>query len=307
MMLVTCLNPAVDVTYTVDALTPGASHRVRTVTRRAGGKGINVARVARLLEHSPLVVGLAGEAGSAVFVPQLSRDGISSDFVHVDGESRQTVTVVDEAGATVLNEPGPRISPREWIRFVALFVERATSAEVVVLSGSLPPGVPRSAYAELTAKARRLGAAVIVDADGEPLRKALAAGPEVVKPNAAEAAALLGRPVESAKDARDAAEALCADGARAAIVSLGPLGLVATAYGTSYRVRLPEPVSGNPTGAGDALVAAVACGLLHGRALREVLCDAVAVSAAAVAIPYAGAFDRRLAHRLRRNLIVEEF
>jgi tagatose 6-phosphate kinase len=277
------------------------------VTRRAGGKGINVARVARLLDESPLVLGLAGEAGSTVFVPQLSRDGIPSDFIHVDGESRQTVTVVDGARATVLNEPGPRVSAQEWARFVALYVERVVTAEVVVLSGSLPPGVPHTAYAGLTATARRLGAAVIVDADGEALRKALAAGPDVVKPNAEEAAALLGRPIDDAHDARDAAEALCAEGARAAIVSLGPDGLVAAAYGAAYRVRLPEPVDGNPTGAGDALVAAVACGLLRGRVLSQVLRDAAAVSAAAVAISYAGAFDRRLAQRLRRNLTVEEF
>jgi tagatose 6-phosphate kinase len=306
-MLVTCLNPAVDVTYTVPTLTPGQSHRVGGVTRRAGGKGINVARVARQLGQNPLVIGLAGEAGSAVFVPQLSRHGISSDFVHVDGESRQTVTVVDEAGATVLNEPGPRISPHEWTRFFALFAERVAAAKVVVLSGSLPPGMPPTVYADLTSTARQGGAAVIVDADGDVLRKALAAEPDVVKPNAAEAAAVLGRPIENARDARDAAESLRADGAKAAIVSLGPQGLVAAADDGSYRVRLPEPVDGNPTGAGDALVAVVARGLLRGLALPEVLCDAAAVSAAAVAIPYAGAFDPRLARRLRPNLTVEEF
>ena len=317
MILVVCLNPAVDVTYRVKRLYVGTSHRVDSVTRRAGGKGINVARVLRALGGTPTLIGLAGESGSTVFVPELARERIACDFAHVGGESRQTVTVVDGGGAddasgagdraTVLNEPGPAITQREWSGFCALYTRRLTDAKAVVLSGSLPPGLPSSTYAELTASARSRGAKVILDADGEALRSALGAGPDVVKPNADEAAVVLGRRIETAQDAREAADALRERGAGAAVVSRGARGLVASVGDRDYQVGLDEPIAGNPTGAGDALVAVLAAGLARGVGLPNLLCDAVAISAAAVAVPHAGGFDPEVARELRPRLTAEEF
>ena len=103
--------------------------------------------------------------------------------------------------------------------------------------------------------ARANGAAVVLDAEGEQLRHALGARPDVAKPNAVEVAHLFGRPVTTRREARDAARLLCDSGAATGIVSLGAEGFVAVTPSAAYDVRLPRPMHGNQTGAGDALAA----------------------------------------------------
>jgi tagatose 6-phosphate kinase len=140
---------------------------------------------------------------------------------------------------------------------------------------------------------------VIVDADGEVLQEALAAEPDVVKPNAAEAGQFLGRPLLDVDDALAAARAVLVRGARAAVVSMGPDGGVACTPDGAFRFAPPYPVEGNPTGAGDALVAALARGLSRQDSWPDILRNAAAVSTAALAVPYAGGMDADLAARLR--------
>ena len=132
-----------------------------------------------------------------------------------------------------------------------------TRARVAVLSGSLPPGFPADGYASLVRLCREAGAAVILDADSESLRLALGAGPDLVKPNRAELADATG-----SEDVADGVEALRALGGRDVLVSAGPDGLTwYAADGTAVRARLDGSLDGNPTGAGDAVVAALAAGL----------------------------------------------
>ncbi|GAB2827384.1 1-phosphofructokinase family hexose kinase [Actinocorallia aurea] len=271
MILTVTLNAALDVTYPVDHLVPGAVHRVGPPERRAGGKGVNVARVLAALGEEVLATGFAGGPTGAAFLADLP---VPSAFVPIEGETRRTVTVLDDAGATLLNEPGPHVAEDEWQAFLARF--RTLRAEVVVLSGSLPPGVPADAYASLTETAR---APVILDADGPALLHGLAAGPALVKPNADELRATGRTPAE-----------LRGLGARAVAVSDGPRGLALHLADGGWRAAPPE-IRGNPTGAGDAAVAAFARGLRRGTPWPALVADAVALSAAAVAAPCAGDFD----------------
>jgi tagatose 6-phosphate kinase len=113
--------------------------------------------------------------------------------------------------------------------------------------------------------------------------------------------------VQTREDARDAGHALLRRGAHAAVVSRGPSGLVAVREGEAIEARLPRRVDGNPTGAGDALAAALARGLSSGATWREMLCDAAAISAAAVAEPVAGGFVQAVADELRPAIELEEF
>ncbi|MEU8367166.1 1-phosphofructokinase family hexose kinase [Micromonospora tulbaghiae] len=300
------LNPALDVTYALPALVPGSSHRVSEVIARAGGKGVNVARVLHRLGAPVLVLGLAGGATGERLEAELTGAGLPARFTRLAAETRRTVTVVAGGSATVLNEPGPPVTGAEWAEFRATFASQVRQARVVVLSGSRPPGVPESAYADLVTVARAAGAEAIVDAEGPALLGALAAGPAVAKPNAEEAAGLLGRPVRTRDDAVAVAHRLVRDGAGAGVVSRGADGFVAVAGGATYHARVPEAVHGNPTGAGDALAAVLAAGLAAGTPWPEVFARAVAVSAAAVACPYAGEYDDAVAARLLPVATVEQ-
>ncbi|MEV6055130.1 1-phosphofructokinase family hexose kinase [Streptomyces sp. NPDC052107] len=302
MILTVTLNAALDVTYRLDGLHPQGSNRVREVADRAGGKGINVSRVLHTLGHRTVVTGLIGGPTGEAVRSDLAAAGLSDRLVPIAGETRRTVAVVDEqAGDTaVLLEPGPVVSAAEWAHFLERFDRLLPGASAVVLSGSLPGGLPVDAYAVLLRRARAHGVPAVLDADGEALRAGLAEAPDLIKPNADELAT-----VSDSTDPRTAAEALLAAGARAVVASLGADGLIACAHEGSWRARPPERVAGNPTGAGDAAVAVLTLGLIAGEPWPVRLAQAVALSAAAVAAPLAGDFDAAVHRRLLDRVEVE--
>jgi len=285
------LNPALDLTYTVDALVPHGTHRVTTVAERAGGKGLNVARVLHAAGEPVLATGLLGGGTGARVAALLEQDGLAASFAAIAGETRRTVAVADTEDATGFWEPGPVVSAVEWETFVKHYTGLLAGARVVTLCGSLPPGLPADAYATLIRLAAATGARTILDTSGDALRHGLAAGPDVAKPNADELAALIHG--EQA-------------GARSLVTSRGAEGLRAVTPDGTWHAVPPQRLSGNPTGAGDACVAALARGLRDGTAWPALLADAVALSAAAVVAPVAGAVDQDTYRRTRPGVIVTE-
>lgn len=303
LILTVTLNTALDVTYTVDRLVPHGSHRVRAVRSRAGGKGVNVARVLHSLGHEVRALGFAGGAVGDEVRAELEAAGVPAELVPLtSGSSRRTVTVVsrEDGDATIFNEPGAPLPDADWAAFVDRYTALLDRARVVVLSGSLPPAAPVEAYAVLVALAAGRGVPAVVDTSGEPLRRALSARPELVKPNLEEARATTGL-----DDPVAAAARLRAEGAGAVVVSCGPEGLVARTAEEAWRALPPERVPGNPTGAGDACVAALAAGVAAGSPWPERLADAVAMSAAAVLAPAAGELDHRAYQRFRGQVDVD--
>ncbi|HZD70258.1 MAG TPA: 1-phosphofructokinase family hexose kinase [Actinomycetes bacterium] len=301
MLVTVTLNAALDVTYDVEALVPHATHRVLEVRTRAGGKGVNVARVLRQLGQDTVVTGLAGGHTGTLIRADLAASRLPDALVPISGESRRTLAIVSrrDGGATLLNEPGPEVRAEEWTRFRARFDHLLAAAQAVVLSGSLPVGVPTTAYAELVEAAHDHGLPALVDAEGEALRAALAAAPDVVKLNAAELRTTTGQ-----DDPALGAEAVRRAGARDMVASLGPDGLLAMTGAGAWRAAPPAVVLGNPTGAGDATMAALADGLASDRPWPEILREAVAVSAAAVFLPVAGGFDPAAYRRFRDAVTV---
>ncbi|WP_282692229.1 1-phosphofructokinase family hexose kinase [Streptomyces sp. CC208A] len=309
MIVTVTLNAALDITHRVDRLRPHSAHRVRAVGARAGGKGVNVSRVLHALGLPTLVTGLAGGPTGEAVRRELREAELPERLTRIDGETRRTVAVVDEhtGDTTTLLEPGPVVRPDEWRSFLTDFDTCVDRASAVVLSGSLPPGLPEDAYATLVRAARARGVPAILDTSGPALRAALAAGPALVKPNADELAEATGEPDPPPASGRGyprlallgAAEALRAAGAEAVVASLGPDGLLAVTPSGAWRAAPPERLRGNPTGAGDAAVAALARGLTAGVSWPRRLADAVALSAAAVAAPLAGSYDPTVHRRLR--------
>jgi tagatose 6-phosphate kinase len=304
MILTVTLNLAIDVTYRVPEVRVGETARVTEVRRRAGGKGVNVARVLHALGAPVVVTGLLGGVTGDIIRAELASAGLVDRAMVIGSNSRTTLIVLDEAGtATGFSEPGPHITPDEWQRWLAEYGRLVESADAVVLSGSVPPGIPDHGYAELIAIAQRRGRdqdrdrPVLLDASGEHLRAAVAAGPSIVKVNAAELAGI-GR----AGDPLRAAEELRAQGSEAVVITLGPDGLVAATPDGTWRCPAPTGIWGNPTGAGDAAAAAIIAGSLADAPWPDRLIDAVALSAAAVAAPQAGSFDAGLYERLRAEV-----
>jgi tagatose 6-phosphate kinase len=305
MILTVTLNPALDTSYAVDALVVNGSHRVRSVTERAGGKGVNVASVLHDVAIPCVALMLAGGSTGDAITADLESRGIPFDVVRGAGESRRTVNVVSAAtgDATIFNEPGPPASQAEVAAVVARVQHHVLAgATVVAVCGSLPAGVTADAYALVVLAARAAGAQTVVDADGAALLAACAAEADVAMPNRAELLAATDTYEES-----QGVKALRTLGVQNVLVSAGAEGMRAVlADGRTLAARPGERLRGNPTGAGDAAAAAVVAGLATNREWSEILRDAVAWSGAAVLQPVAGAVHWGDVVRLRETVTVVE-
>lgn len=305
MILTVTLNPALDVSYAVDSLVAGGSHRVRSVTERAGGKGVNVASVLHAMGVPAVALVLAGGATGQAVVDDLESRVMACRVVPCGGETRRTVNVVSAASgdATIFNEAGPVVSADEVSAVVGLVRSMvADGAGVVAVCGSLPPGVGSQAYASVVGAAREAGAVTLLDADGEGLRGGCEAGAHVALPNRMELRAATGCTDDGA-----GVRMLQSWGARDVVVSAGAEGMRAVlADGRSLTAHPGKRLRGNPTGAGDAATAAVAAGLAGGLGWSELLRDAVAWSGAAVLRPVAGDVDPADVARLRDAVTVAE-
>lgn len=306
MILAVCLNPALDLTYEVPALAPGTSHRVQRVHERPGGKACNTARVLGRLSVEVTLCGFAGGARGARFRSALAATAVKDRLTVIDGETRQSVAVVDRSGVTVLNEPGPSVVQRDWDALLADVDSALDGARVAVLSGSVPPGAPDDAWAQLVRHCRRRGVPSVLDTAGSQLLAALDEQPAVAAPNHHEAGEALGTTLEEPDEILAAAVELSARSRGAVVVSAGSDGLVAARGERRWRVRPPRVVEGNPTGAGDALAAALAWGLAEERELPDILADAVCLAGSAVVPPTAGEIDLATYRELRHTCEVEE-
>lgn len=296
MILVVAINPALDVTHHVDSVDWSGVNRPAAVRVSPGGKGLNVARVLHALGSDVLLVGLAGGMTGNAVRSALSAANVPAAFAETTGETRRTFAVVDTGrGETaIFNEPGPLVSTAEFAGLTALYAEALKRSSAVVLSGSLPPGLPASSYADLIVMATDARVPVLLDTSGEALKAGVPARPAIVKPNLAELCDAVDSELRPAagRTGRVAAAAAAAAGLRdrgadAVVVTLGADGMLAMTADGSW-LATTTPVSGNPTGAGDAVAAALARGLALGSPWPDRLAEAAALGAAAVSAPVAG-------------------
>jgi tagatose 6-phosphate kinase len=311
VILVVSLNPALDITHEALSVDWAGVNRPHTVHARPGGKGVNVARTLRAFGAEVTLAGLAGGSAGSELLDGLAGSGIELALTPIGGQTRRTFTVVNcERGeAALFNEPGPTVGKGEFAEFAASYEKAVADCSVVVLAGSLPRGVDDAAYAELIKVAGSVP--TILDTSGTALALGAAAGPTLVKPNVAELAAVTGRelagraPAGRAPADRALADRVLADilddteaiegAARelsggAVVISLGADGLLAVDGDGVWLARPGELVRGNPTGAGDAVVAGLADGLARGLDWPERLRQAVALGAATAGAPVAGEY-----------------
>jgi 1-phosphofructokinase family hexose kinase len=305
MMIVVTPNLCIDRTHWLEHFEPGTVNRPRRAEVSAGGKGVNVARALRDLGRSPTVLGYRPAEGGDHVERLLRAEGLDPSLVDAPGELRSAVIVVEDSGrATVLNEPGPVLAAPHRDALLERVAERvaATGNRLVIGSGSLPPGLPTDTYARLCRTARERGARIIVDAARDALAAVLAAEPDLVTPNLAEAEGMTtGVVVESSAHAEDRAEvreraqratrALRAAGARRAVVTAGAHGAAYADADGELWCDAPAVAAVNPIGAGDAFVGGVADHLEAGASWPEAVRRGVLVASAAVEHPHAGRVD----------------
>lgn len=262
-------HPAIDRTITIPRFTVGAVNRVEDDRSSAGGKGVNVASALADHGYRVAVTGFLGREGSSSFDALCARKAIADDFVRIAGKTRTGIKIVDPAlhQTTDINFMGP--APAEDDLRVLHEKLGGLDALCFVVAGSLPPGVDPAAFGAMVGALKQRDRKVIVDTSGEPLRHALMALPDVVKPNIHELEALLGASLADEAAVIAAARELVARGVRMVVVSMGGRGACFVTADGAVTARPPEVEVQSTVGAGDAMVAGLVVGELRGLSLVE--------------------------------------
>jgi 1-phosphofructokinase/tagatose 6-phosphate kinase len=304
-------NAALDRTLTVPVFQIGFRHRSSEVVTLAGGKGINVARALKILEVPVVATGLAGGRTGTRIIEELTAEAILNDFVRIAAESRTSTAVVDPTAGTYteINEWGPEVAARELETLVEKLHYLARGADFVVLSGSLPRKVATTFYADTVRDLARRDVRVVLDSEGEPLRRAVEAGPYLVSPNQREAEQLVGQELEDDDDFLMALDAIAEMGARNVLITLENGCFARLRFGRKtrrMRAFAPhvEPVSG--VGSGDVLLAQFLAAIGEERSPDYALRLAVAAGAASVREVGAGRFDPSFAATLADGIELAE-
>jgi 1-phosphofructokinase family hexose kinase len=309
MIITVTLNAAIDKTLAVPNFRLGRRHRAVEQTAMAGGKGVNVARALKSLGQPVIATGVAGGPTGTRIIDHLTEEGILNDFVRIREESRTSTAVIDPTSGeqTEINEHGPHVSEQELELFVDKLLYLAKGADICVFAGSLPRGVEPGLYARLVEEMRRLGVTVVLDAEGEPLRLATRAYPDVVSPNELEAEELVGHEFSDEDDRRRGIGEMVELGARESIMTLsdGCLALLGHGAPRLYRATLEplEPVSS--VGSGDAFLAGYVAARYGGSEPEACLRFGVACGAESTQHFGAGVLNQRGVERLVSEVRVE--
>jgi 1-phosphofructokinase/tagatose 6-phosphate kinase len=312
VILTVTLNAAIDRTMAVPNFRQGNRHRSVETSNAAGGKGVNVARALGLLGQPVIASGFAGGPTGQRFLEQLAEESVLSDFVRIAAETRTNLAVIDPTSGeqTEINERGPEVTDAEVDAFARRLSYLASGVDICVLAGSLPPGVDVDLYARLVRDLRARGVVVVLDAEGEPMRAGLRAGPSIVTPNLLEAEELIGHEFEGPADLALGLTELLDMGAEEAVITR-PDGCVAAVADEGgeilyLEVTTPQLESVAAVGSGDALVAGYVAARYEGRPPADCLAYGVACGADSTQHFGAGAVDRENVERLRSRVEVRK-
>jgi 1-phosphofructokinase/tagatose 6-phosphate kinase len=311
MIITVTLNAAIDKSLSVPSFRLGRRHRTVEQRTSAGGKGVNIARSLKLLGLPVIATGLQGGPTGTRIVEQLTDESILNDFVRIREDSRTNMAVSDPTNGEVteINERGPAVSAKEIELFRDKLLYLASGAAVVVFAGSLPRGVDASLYASLIRDLKRMDVLTVVDTEGEPLRQAVRAEPDIIAPNSLEAEELVGHEFSDDEDRKIAVGEMVALGAREAILTVGD-GCIASAIDAHgdralLRVRVEPRETVAPVGSGDAFLAGVVAGRYAGRPMEECLRHGVACGAESTQHLGAGLVDPVAVEAIEAETVVE--
>jgi 6-phosphofructokinase 2 len=286
LIVTVTVNPAIDRILTVDRLVFEDRAYILSRKEAAGGRGVMSSRVLHCFGAESLAIVTSGGRTGPKLERLLLELGYQVEIYPIQADVRVNLTVTDRNGLTIqLNEPGPELTVEEYAGLTDLVLRRLERADWLMLSGSLPPGVPSTFYASLITQARAHGVKVLLDTDHEPLVEGIESGPTLAVPNQHEAERLLGKALVTRSQFVEAATRIQAMGADWAIVSLGSRGAIGAFGDQLFEATPPRVDAVCPIGAGDALSAAFIWALMRKNDFADALRWGVAAGTASATLP----------------------
>ncbi len=308
MILILCANAGVDRTYSVPEFSAGHYHRPEHVLVAAGGKGVNVARVLVSLGQSATVAGFAGGRSGSFAAADMRSAGIRTSLTQIREEPRTTISIIDPRNRRItrLDEAGPLVSPNEIETLRRQWIAALPGAELAVISGNPPRGVPRGLYAHFLQYAARENVPTALDAHEDFLQESLVGHPQLLKPNLRELSWLAKRPLDVPDGVVSFSRELLRQGVGTVLATLGKQGAILVGReGPALLVTAPEMEMVNSVGAGDASLAGFLAAWQEGHPLAERARWAMAAGAANCAALSAASCTRERLEELLPRVTVE--
>ena len=287
MIATVTLNPSLDRTVIVDGLILDEANRWTSLRRDPGGKGINVSRVIHELKGDTIAYGFIGGFDGEELKQLLKQQGVPFDFIHIQGEIRSNLIITDlkTQFQTRIDAPGPLISQRELTDLTSKLSSIEPKPEFLILSGSVPPGVPEDIYREFIEIAKKQGIKTVLDSDDEWLKEGIKAKPNIIKPNGHEAEELLGMKLKTDAAIVQGVKTLLASGIEIVAISRGGDAFIVSDGNEILKLIPPQVKVRSTVGAGDSAVAGLVMKLSQGAGLEEAACLAVAAGTATSLTP----------------------
>ena len=308
MILTLAMNPAIDKTLTIDNFKVNHVNKVTDIRLDPAGKGINVSKVVKILGGRTKVIAFLGGKNGDFIVDALAKDRLSLVTIPIENETRINTKIVDTKLNTYtdINEKGPHISPENLELFLKQTINYASGDSMVVLTGSVPPGVDDEVYKNLIVKLKSFGVKTILDASGTLFSNALQGRPYLIKPNIHELEAYFNKALKTREAVIEAGKSLLNMGIEIVVVSLGEKGgLLITSQAVLFSPGLKVDVK-STVGAGDAMVAGLCYGLSKNIPLKETFALAIASSAGQVMVEGTKPPSLDLIYKLIKDVTIEE-
>lgn len=301
-----CANAGIDRTYEVKNFSIGQFHNPERFTVVPGGKGVNVARDLSVLGDEVMLMGFAGDMARTLMSEKLGQENVVTDLVPIGEESRVCINIVDpNAGTqTQVDEISPLTTPTEADRLKRAWRRQMKNAELAIISGSAPRGVPHHFYHDLVVTAHHAGVPVMVDARDQLLEYVIDAKPHVITPNRAELQELMQEALTVPEGIVQAGRNLLTEGVKIIACTLGSRGAIFVTGAGAWWALAPDVESLSPVGCGDALVAGLAHASIRRRPILERIKWAVATGSAAATAFGATLENRELVEELVANIEV---
>ena len=282
MILTVTANAAIDKRYVTEGFGLGQVNRVKSCAANAGGKGLNVTRVAAIAGEKVTATGFLGGHAGKFIEERIHERGVKSDFVWCEGESRTCINIWDEKNQqqTEFLEPGFTVTEEDCERLIRKYASLLPKSKVVAISGSVPAGADSSLYRRMVREAREYGKPVLLDTSNQLLADCIAERPTLIKPNIDEIRALTGKPLSSREELLEAAEYFHGQGIEIVVISLGADGSLVSSQEGIFDVKVPRIEAVNTVGCGDSMIAGLAVGISRSLPIQETIRLASAISAA---------------------------